>query len=179
MESLRGYRISAHKLRPLERTGLKLERDTQRLREANLGNVCGVRFPASELSTGDKHPGRIDSLGIAETGTPVIIEYKLSSNQAVINRALYYLDWLSAIAASSVATYATSATSGRATWRCAWNALTRSRRPRSWRGWRTTRRRGRPPASRSRGPTSRHQNVTVARLPCVRIEWSWLTGGVP
>ena len=62
--------------------------------EDNLGEVFGIRFLASEFSTGDKHPGRIDSLGLDENGTPVIIEYKLSSNQAVINQALYYLDWL-------------------------------------------------------------------------------------
>jgi hypothetical protein len=68
------FKISAHKLQPLERTAFKLERDIQRLLEANLGDVFGIRFLASELSTGDKRPGRIDSLGLDENGTPVIIE---------------------------------------------------------------------------------------------------------
>jgi predicted transport protein len=88
------FKISAHKLLPLKRSAFKLEREIQRLLEANLGGVFGIRFLASEFSTGDKNPGRIDSLGLDENGTPVIIEYKLSSNQAVINQALYYLDWL-------------------------------------------------------------------------------------
>jgi len=88
------FKISAHKLQPLERTEFKLEREIQRLLEANLEDVFGIRFLASEFFTGDKHPGRIDSLGLDENGTPVIIEYKLSGNQAVINQALYYLDWL-------------------------------------------------------------------------------------
>ena len=88
------FKINAHRLQPLKRTAFKLEREIQRLLEANLDEVYGIRFLASEFSTGDKHPGRIDSLGLDENGTPVIIEYKLSSNQAVINQALYYLDWL-------------------------------------------------------------------------------------
>ncbi|HOT24286.1 MAG TPA: DUF5655 domain-containing protein [Thermoleophilia bacterium] len=88
------FRIVGSKLQALERTQFKLEREIQRLLEANLDAVFGIRFLASEFSTGDKHPGRIDSLGLDENGTPVIIEYKLASNQAVINQALYYLDWL-------------------------------------------------------------------------------------
>ncbi len=88
------FQISAHKLQPLERTAFKLEREIQRLLEANPGDVLGIRFLASEFSTSDKHPGRIDILGLDENGTPVIIEYKPSSNQAVINQALYYPDWL-------------------------------------------------------------------------------------
>jgi len=83
------FRIVGSKLQALERTQFKLEREIQRLLEANLDAVFGIRFLASEFSTGDKHPGRIDSLGLDENGTPVIIEYKLASNQAVINQALY------------------------------------------------------------------------------------------
>jgi len=88
------FRIAGSKLQALERTQFKLEREIQRLVEGNLDTVFGIRFLASEFSTGDQHPGRIDSLGLDENGTPVIIEYKLASNQAVINQALYYLDWL-------------------------------------------------------------------------------------
>lgn len=88
------FRIEGQQLHGLERTSFKLERDVQRLLEANLQAVFGVRFVASEFSTGDKHVGRIDSLGIDENGTPVIIEYKLSSNDAIIPQALFYLDWL-------------------------------------------------------------------------------------
>ena len=54
----------------------------------------GVRFLASVYSTGKKHGGRIDTLGIDENGSPVIIEYKRALNENVINQGLYYLDWL-------------------------------------------------------------------------------------
>jgi len=36
----------------------------------------------------------MDTLGIDENGCPVIIEYKRSSNENVINQGLFYLDWL-------------------------------------------------------------------------------------
>jgi hypothetical protein len=54
----------------------------------------GVRFLASEHSTGPVHGGRIDTLGIDEGGCPVIIEYKRATNQNVISQGLFYLDWL-------------------------------------------------------------------------------------
>jgi len=54
----------------------------------------GVRFLASEYSTGKSHGGRIDTLGIDENKAPVIIEYKRSINENVINQGLFYLDWL-------------------------------------------------------------------------------------
>ncbi len=41
-----------------------------------------------------KHGGRIDSLGLDENGSPVILEYKRSVNENVINQGLFYLDWL-------------------------------------------------------------------------------------
>lgn len=54
----------------------------------------GVRFLTSEYSTGKRHTGRIDTLGIDENNSPVIIEYKRSLNENVINQGLFYLDWL-------------------------------------------------------------------------------------
>lgn len=62
--------------------------------EANLETVFGIRFVASEYSTGPKHAGRIDTLGIDENHTPVIIEYKLTSSINVVTQSLFYLDWL-------------------------------------------------------------------------------------
>lgn len=70
------------------------ERQLQRLFESNLEELLGVRFVASEFSTGEKHGGRIDTLGIDENDCPVIIEYKLASKSNIINQGLYYLDWL-------------------------------------------------------------------------------------
>ena len=71
-----------------------LERGVQKLIEANLEPIFGVRFVRSEFSTGQKHRGRIDTLGLDQDGSPVIIEYKLTTNENVINQGLFYLDWL-------------------------------------------------------------------------------------
>jgi predicted transport protein len=71
-----------------------LEKDIQRLFERSMDVLLGVRFLATEYSTGKKHQGRVDSLGVDENGVPVIIEYKLHQNENVTSQALYYLDWL-------------------------------------------------------------------------------------
>lgn len=72
----------------------KYEREIQTLCEKNLETFFGIKFLATEYSTGNKHKGRIDSLGIDENYCPVIIEYKLDSKENVINQGLFYLDWL-------------------------------------------------------------------------------------
>ncbi|AWN25008.1 DUF5655 domain-containing protein [Streptomyces nigrescens] len=56
--------------------------------------MLGVRFLASEYSTGPVHGGRIDSLGIDENGAPVLVEYKRGTDAGVINQGLFYLSWL-------------------------------------------------------------------------------------
>jgi RecB family endonuclease NucS len=70
------------------------ERDLQKLFESNLEALLGVRFIASEFTTGDRQRGRIDTLGLDQDGYPTIIEYKKSSKENVINQGLFYLDWL-------------------------------------------------------------------------------------
>ncbi len=75
-------------------SAVAIEKALQTLIERNLGALLGVRFLASEYSTGKTHGGRIDTLGIDENGSPVIIEYKRSTNENVINQGLFYLDWL-------------------------------------------------------------------------------------
>ncbi|MBA3252083.1 MAG: hypothetical protein H0T66_17675 [Geodermatophilaceae bacterium] len=70
------------------------ERGLQRLIERNLEPLFGVRFVATEFNTGQKHRGRIDTLGLDQDGSPVIIEYKLTSHDNVMNQGLFYLDWL-------------------------------------------------------------------------------------
>ena len=81
---------------PIELTGksVALEKSLQNLIEAHLETFLGVKFLATEYSTGKVHGGRIDTLGIDENGCPVIIEYKRSTNENVINQGLFYLDWL-------------------------------------------------------------------------------------
>lgn len=71
-----------------------VEKSLQNTIEHNLELMLGVRFLASEYSTGKTHGGRIDTLGIDENNAPVIIEYKRSINENVINQGLFYLDWL-------------------------------------------------------------------------------------
>lgn len=78
----------------LDGTSVALEKSLQELIEQHLDVFLGVRFLATEYSTGKTHAGRIDTLGIDENGCPVIIEYKRSTNENVINQGLFYLDWL-------------------------------------------------------------------------------------
>lgn len=78
----------------LQGEAVQVEKSLQKLFEGNLEALLGVRFLASEYSTGPAHGGRIDTLGLDEDGTPVIIEYKRSVNENVVNQGLFYLDWL-------------------------------------------------------------------------------------
>jgi len=78
----------------LEAQSAALEKTLQHLIERHLDVFLGVRFLASEYSTGKKHRGRIDTLGLDENNSPVIIEYKRSAGENVINQGLFYLDWL-------------------------------------------------------------------------------------
>lgn len=71
-----------------------LEKALQTLIEANLESLLGIHFLATEYSTGKTHAGRIDTLGLDEDHCPVIIEYKRSGNENIINQGLFYLDWL-------------------------------------------------------------------------------------
>ncbi|MBB5937659.1 RecB family endonuclease NucS [Streptomyces zagrosensis] len=54
----------------------EIEADVQGFVETHMETLLGVRFLASEYSTGPVHGGRIDSLGLDENGSPVIVEYK-------------------------------------------------------------------------------------------------------
>lgn len=69
-----------------------LEKDIQKIFEENLNEILNITFLASEYST--SFGGRIDSLGIDNNGSPVIIEYKRNQNENVINQGLSYLRWL-------------------------------------------------------------------------------------
>lgn len=94
MSDLKLFSVTEGSVAELPATGVSLERDLQNLIEKNLESIFGVRYLASEYSTGKVHRGRIDSLGLDETGSPVILEYKRSTNENVINQGLFYLDWL-------------------------------------------------------------------------------------
>jgi predicted transport protein len=94
MSDLKLFRTSGDTVVALPGSGVALERSLQALIEKNMETMFGVRFLASEHSTGVKHGGRIDSLGLDENGSPVIFEYKRATNENVINQGLFYLDWL-------------------------------------------------------------------------------------
>jgi predicted transport protein len=94
MSDIKLFRIVDGSVTQLAGTSIAVEKSLQHLIEEHLEEFLGVTFLASEYSTGKTHGGRIDTLGIDENGYPVIIEYKRSLNQNVINQGLYYLDWL-------------------------------------------------------------------------------------
>ncbi|MFE2063067.1 DUF5655 domain-containing protein [Streptomyces sp. NPDC059467] len=72
----------------------EIEADVQGLVETHMETLLDVRLLASEYSTGPVHGGRIDSLGLDENGSPVIVEYKRGVDAGVINQGLFYLAWL-------------------------------------------------------------------------------------
>ncbi|RRJ82603.1 DUF5655 domain-containing protein [Aestuariirhabdus litorea] len=94
MSDAKLYRFNGEQAEALPSRTAKLEKELQALIEGQMEVFLGVRFLATEYSTGKTHKGRIDSLGLDENGCPVIIEYKRHSNENVINQGLFYLDWL-------------------------------------------------------------------------------------
>lgn len=94
MSDIKLFQIQGEQVTELTGSAAKIEKSLQSQIEANLETYLGVRFLASEYSTGTNHGGRIDTLGIDENGSPVIIEYKRAMNENVINQGLFYLDWL-------------------------------------------------------------------------------------
>jgi predicted transport protein len=89
------YQIDQNKIvSQIKPASFSKERELQKLFESNMDVLMGVRFIASEVTTGDRQRGRIDSLGIDQDGYPTIIEYKRSNKDNVINQGLFYLDWL-------------------------------------------------------------------------------------
>lgn len=94
MSDIKLFRLHAGKAIELQGDASDLEKPLQTLIEANLDTLLGIRFLATEYSTGKTHAGRIDSLGLDENHCPVILEYKRSMGENVINQGLFYLDWL-------------------------------------------------------------------------------------
>jgi predicted transport protein len=94
MSDVKLFKINGSQVEELSGAALQVERSLQLLFEANLGPLLGIRFLATEHSTGPVHGGRIDTLGLDEDDCPVILEFKRAVNENVINQGLYYLDWL-------------------------------------------------------------------------------------
>ncbi len=94
MSDIKLFNIRDGLVSPMTASIMPLEKDLQLLFESNLEALLDIRFIASEFSTGPVHGGRIDTLGLDQDGCPVIIEYKRSTNENVINQRLYYLHWM-------------------------------------------------------------------------------------
>ncbi|MFT3848540.1 MAG: DUF5655 domain-containing protein [Propionivibrio sp.] len=94
MSDIRLFRFADGEAIELAGKSVAIEKTLQHLIESQMETFLGVRFLATEYSTGNKHRGRVDSLGLDENGCPVIIEYKRYSNENAINQGLFYLDWL-------------------------------------------------------------------------------------
>ena len=94
MSDIKLFQVSADQAIELKGEASDLEKPLQALIESNLEPLLGVRFLATEYSTGKTHGGRIDSLGLDENACPLIIEYKRYVSENVINQGLFYLDWL-------------------------------------------------------------------------------------
>jgi len=86
------FKVNNQKAQKLKIKKFKNEKELQKLFESNLEEILGIRFLASEFTTSQR--GRIDTLGLDQDGSPVIIEYKESEKDNVINQGLFYLDWL-------------------------------------------------------------------------------------
>ncbi len=86
------FKISGQKLKKIKIKKFRNEKHLQKLFEENLEEIFGIHFLASEFTT--THRGRIDTLGLDEAGSPVIIEYKENEKDNVLNQGLFYLDWL-------------------------------------------------------------------------------------
>src|SRR3990167_201605 len=57
----------------------------------NLEDLLGIRFIEKEYAILE---GRIDTLGLDENNSPVIIEYKWKENEEVLAQGLFYSNWL-------------------------------------------------------------------------------------
>lgn len=88
------FRIGSDGVSELPSSSYAIERSLQSLIEQNLQTFFSIRLLRSEYSTGKAHGGRIDTIGLDENSSPVILEYKRSTNDNVISQGLFYLDWL-------------------------------------------------------------------------------------
>lgn len=94
MSDVKLFRVLPAGVEELSAGIVAVERSLQTLIERHLSTFLGLRLLASDYPTGRTHGGRIDTLAIDENGSPVIVEYKRSLHENVINQGLFYLDWL-------------------------------------------------------------------------------------
>lgn len=86
------FKIKGKSVSQIKHKSFDSERTLQALFENNLDELLSITFVYHEYTT--SFGTRIDTLGIDSYGAPVIIEYKKSQNDNVINQAISYLRWL-------------------------------------------------------------------------------------
>jgi len=94
MSEIKLFQLQGDNVTELTGSAAKIEKFLQEQIVNNLDTYLEFYFLATEYSTGANHGGRVDTLGIDENGSPVIIECKRTMNENVINQGLFYLDWL-------------------------------------------------------------------------------------
>lgn len=88
------FKVENKKVKQVKAAQFRNEKELQSLIENNLEEIFGIKFIETEFFTGEKHGGRIDTLGLDENNNPVIIEYKWGGKENIISQGLFYLDWL-------------------------------------------------------------------------------------
>jgi RecB family endonuclease NucS len=74
MRDAKLFRIGQDSVEALPSHSAALEKSLQSVIERHLDTLLGVRFVATEHTTGAVHGGRIDTLGLDENNSPVIVE---------------------------------------------------------------------------------------------------------
>ena len=86
------YKIKTEEgIQKVERKQFNKEKELHNLVEKNIDIFFGMKFLETEYPIPN---GRIDSLCIDESGTPVIIEYKKRKDLSAIIQGLFYINWL-------------------------------------------------------------------------------------
>ncbi|MDE3009689.1 MAG: DUF91 domain-containing protein [Pseudomonadota bacterium] len=94
MSDIKLFRLIQDKASELKGEASELDRSLQRQIEANLELLLGIRLLASDYGAGKSAADRIDTLGLDENHSPVILKYKQAVGENVIHQGLFYLDWL-------------------------------------------------------------------------------------
>lgn len=83
------FKIHDNKLKPIKEVQFKLEKDIQKLTEANIEEIFGYELISSEFTIDNF---RLDTVAFnKETKSFIIIEYKNNKNYSVVDQGYAYL----------------------------------------------------------------------------------------
>lgn len=77
---------------PIAPVDIAYEDNLHSMISEQLTPLFDITFLANEFLIGDQR--RIDTIGIDQHGSPVVIEYKVGQDSGVINQALFYTAWI-------------------------------------------------------------------------------------